>query len=324
MGFDPLLMDSNGAGGYHVIVVFSEPVPTADIYALGMSMVSEWERRGLPRQPETYPRHVSHEEGSHGNCLRLFGRHHTREHYTRVWSGDPELSDPWLEGSGAIDRILQTRLAAPPLLPKSAPESEDEKKKSPPTSRKQRAKVCVDLDGVLAEYDGWQGLSFTGSPVPGAVDFTRRLSEIADIIVYTTRCNVEIHRDELKEPTRPSSDLAPRLVHSVRYWLEKHKFTYHDIHAGQGKPLASAYIDDRAIACTPQQNPLAFMAALIRAKELCGRQREQPPAERDDQLQALMDKWDSLSDATKKEIYELAAEAKKPSKAPKTSKPKKK
>ena len=31
--FDPLLLDSNGAGGYHLLLIFSEPVPTAEIFA---------------------------------------------------------------------------------------------------------------------------------------------------------------------------------------------------------------------------------------------------------------------------------------------------
>ena len=38
MGFDPLLFDSNGNGGYHLIIIFSEPVPTADVYAFGRAV----------------------------------------------------------------------------------------------------------------------------------------------------------------------------------------------------------------------------------------------------------------------------------------------
>jgi hypothetical protein len=310
MGFDPLLLDSNGNGGYHLIILFSEPVPTTDIYAFGDTIRSDWERRGLSRKPETYPTRATTEEGHFGNCLRLFGRHHTRPHFTRVWSGEPGIQDAWLEGAGAIERIMQTRPASPSLLPRSKPPAEMIAPRVPlKTVRRNRPRVCVDLDGVLAQYDGWKGLDFTGQPIPGAAEFTRKLSEIADVIVYTTRCAVEPHREELKEPTRPASDLAPRLIHSVRYWLEKYRFTFTDIYAGQGKPLASAYIDDRAIACTPQHNQQAFDFALFRVKELCSSRREDPPKPGDEQLKAILDRWPSLSDAIKKELVKKVTDA---------------
>lgn len=306
MGFDPLLLDSNGNGGYHVITLFDTPVPTADIYAFGQSVIADWEKRGLARRPETYPSRVSIEEGHFGNCLRLFGRHHTREHFTRVWSGEPGVQDAWLEGAGAIERILQTRCASPSLLPRALPEQEEAARRVPKTVKKNRPRVCVDLDGVLAQYDGWKGLDFTGQPNPGAVEFTRKLSEIAEVVIYTTRCAVEHHREDLGEASRPASDLAPRLVHSVRYWLEKYRFTFDEIYAGQGKPLASAYVDDRAIACTPQNNPQAFDFALFRIKELCSRRREEPPKQIDDRLKTIMERWPGLSEAVKKELVEKA------------------
>src|SRR5439155_15261176 len=115
---------------------------------------------------------------------------------------------------------------------------------------------------------------------------------------------VEHHRDELKEANRPASDLAPRLVHSVRYWLEKHRFSFSEIYAGQGKPLASAYVDDRAIACAPQDNPQAFDFALFRVKELCSSRREDPPKPIDDQLKTIVERWPSLSASVKKELLE--------------------
>jgi hypothetical protein len=311
MGFDPLLLDSNGNGGYHIIVLFDPPVPTADVYTFGQSIVAEWEKRGLARRPETYPSRVSIEEGHFGNCLRLFGRHHTREHYTRVWSGEPGVQDAWLEGAGAIDRILQTRASPPSMIPRNVPSEEERAQKIPKTTvKKHRPRVCVDLDGVLARYDGWKGLDFTGQPNPGAVEFTRKLAEVAEVVIYTTRCSVEHHRDELGESTRPASDLAPRLVHSVRYWLEKHRFTFSDIYAGQGKPLASAYVDDRAIACLPQSDPQAFDQALFRVKELCSTRREDPPRPLDDDLKTIVNRWSTLTEKQKKELVALVARKK--------------
>ena len=56
MGYDPLLIDSSGQGGYHLWVLFREPAPTADVYALAKKMVSTWERNNLDEEPETFPR----------------------------------------------------------------------------------------------------------------------------------------------------------------------------------------------------------------------------------------------------------------------------
>jgi hypothetical protein len=125
--------------------------------------------------------------------------------------------------------------------------------------------VCVDLDGVLADYSkGWQGVEVIGDPIPGAVEFTKSLSEFADVVVFTTRCNPEVNKPEA----------AHLLVNRVREWLDKHGFRYADIYCGTGKPIASAYIDDRAITCRPQEGPkedvpFTFWTAEIHAKRLC-------------------------------------------------------
>lgn len=300
-GFDPLLMDTNGAGGFHVLVVLSEPVPTAELIAWMHTVIADWASRGLPREPETYPGSIPTEEGHHGDCLRLPGRHHTREHFTKVWSGDAE--EPWLEGRAAVDRILETRLAAPSLLPRDLPPPDETKitKKIAAKKQKRRPRVCVDLDGVLAEYHGWQGLDFTGAPLPGAAEFTRKLGELADVVVFTTRCCVESHREELAEPTRPASDLAPRLQQKIRYWLEKYGFTFSDVYVGQGKPPAVAYVDDRAVACDPQRDARAYAAALRRVKALMKQDR---PAE-DARLSALVDAWSDLPEETRAAIAAL-------------------
>jgi hypothetical protein len=48
--------------------------------------------------------------------------------------------------------------------------------------------IAIDLDGVLAQYDGWKGPDHYGEPMPGAVDFLRALIT-ADMqpILHTTR-----------------------------------------------------------------------------------------------------------------------------------------
>ena len=36
--------------------------------------------------------------------------------------------------------------------------------------------VCVDLDGVLNDYDGWKGADYFHPPRPGAREFSQQLN----------------------------------------------------------------------------------------------------------------------------------------------------
>jgi hypothetical protein len=123
--------------------------------------------------------------------------------------------------------------------------------------------VCVDLDGVLAFYNGWKGVDHIGDPRPGAVEFTRALSLIADVVIFTTRCNEEMQRPEK----------AHLLVGRVKAWLDLHGFQYADIYAGQGKPIAVAYIDDRAIAVpeNPVWDKTTTFDVLVKVQKFIGR-----------------------------------------------------
>src|SRR5262245_25122915 len=87
-GLDPLLMDSNGIGGYHLLVVFAEPMGTPGVHQFGSKLVADFARRGLDRRPEVFPGEPSWDR--YGDWLRLPGRHHTRLHYTRVWNDEPD------------------------------------------------------------------------------------------------------------------------------------------------------------------------------------------------------------------------------------------
>ena len=131
-----------------------------------------------------------------------------------------------------------------------------------------RNTVCVDLDGVLAKYERWQGLDKLGAPLPGAVAFTRHLAEVAHIVIFTTRCNEAMNRDE------PAELLQER----IQLWLDEHGFVYHQIYAGQGKPHAAAYVDDRGVSCCPQTHGESeFQVAVDRVKELIASGAETSP-----------------------------------------------
>lgn len=255
-GYDPLLLDSNGKGGYHLLTLFEEPCPLADVHAFVRELVSDWERRNLDRAPETFPKSARTGEGKLGAWLRLPGLHHTHDHFTRVWCGDEWLDDPWLAGHAAIDALIG---ANPGPVPESKGKEGREAlpKKKTTTPKKRNRSICVDLDGVLATYHGWQGLEHFGDPIAGSVDFTRRMIETHRVIIFTARTS-EIEGRDLDE--------AVRLVGA---WLDRHGFAYDEIYTGKGKPFATAYIDDRGVSCRPQDDgPEAFEKAMIQIERL--------------------------------------------------------
>lgn len=133
--------------------------------------------------------------------------------------------------------------------------------------------VCVDLDGVLADYSkGFRGLNIIGDPLPGARDFMVSLKESYRVVVYTTRCKTFPEGapgpEGQPEVNRSSQEV---IVKFVTDWLQKWDIPHDEVYAGQGKPFAIAYVDDRAVSCEPMLNdPEAeFSSALTRIKRLC-------------------------------------------------------
>ena len=292
-GYDPLLLDSNGAGGLHLLVLFAEPAPTENVHALGQDIIADWQGRNLDTVPETFPKSPRPVEGDKlGAWLRLPGLHHTQDHLTRVWSGDVWLDDPWQEGDAAIETMLNTvpgpRPPAPPVTdgaPVKKKTQRTPKKKSAggrrerPASR--RGTICIDLDGVLAEYHGWAGAEVIGDPIDGAVEFTRRIAEFAKITIHTARFKDSPKRDCAAIETR------------IRDWLDRNQFAYDELHTGPGKPGADAYIDDRAVSCLPQEQGIAaFASAELRARQLA---EKRPSPDADPQFAELAEHWQTLT-----------------------------
>lgn len=101
--------------------------------------------------------------------------------------------------------------------------------------------VSVDLDGVLASYDGSAGVEHIGDPIPGAKEFISSIREIpARVCIYTTRTNSLLN----------TGHTSRELRQIVEDWLVKHDIPFDSI-ACDGKPLAVAYVDDRAVVCRP-------------------------------------------------------------------------
>jgi hypothetical protein len=268
-GYDPLLFDSSGRGGYHLWVLFAEPAPTAAVFDLVKAVASTWEANQLEEEPEVFPKQPR--PGSLNAWFRLPGMHHTQPHYSRLWSGEEWLSDPWLEGHAAIDAMLQVIPGPPPPAPAGAPSPSAPERSA--AVRKQRFSgagrptVCLDLDGVLVDRTYARGGETLGDPIDGAVEFTRALAEQADIVIHTARLS--------DRPAGASDGAAQaeqrRIEERIRAWLDQHGFAYKQIALAVGKPIASAYVDDRGVSCRPlDDGPRAFEEALAAVRRLCG------------------------------------------------------
>lgn len=101
-------------------------------------------------------------------------------------------------------------------------------------SRRTKRTVAVDFDGVIHSYvSGWQGLVPTDPPREGALEFVEQLQALDYIVVvHTARAN------------------DPQGLAATIHWLANYSFPEMTVTAN--KPMAIAYIDDRAIYAGPR------------------------------------------------------------------------
>lgn len=118
--------------------------------------------------------------------------------------------------------------------------------------------VCVELDGTLATYEHWHGDFHIGEPRPGAADFMRELVQREfHVVVFTTRTKCD-------DPglNRPNDWTPDQAASFIRGWLSQHNIPFGDVYVGQGKPIATAYVDDRAVSIRTNPGPDDFAKAL--------------------------------------------------------------
>ncbi|MBX2883397.1 MAG: hypothetical protein KTR32_25815 [Granulosicoccus sp.] len=280
LGYDPMLFDSNGAGGYHLWILFAEPAPTTDVFAFAKDLVARWQDDNLDEEPETFPKRFKPD--SLGSWFRIPGLHHTRDHYGTLWSGDEWLNDPWLSGHAAIDVMLSNIPGPPPPAASAerssaAASSSRVTRRSPkadvvqatPSALKRRrdfprsgkARVCVDLDGVLCSRQYATGATEFGEPIDGAREFMQSLAEFAHTIIYTSRLGASA--------SEKGTD-ATAMATAIKNWLDQHHIDFAEICTDKSKPIADAYVDDRAVSCRPEQDGVAaFATATDAVIKLC-------------------------------------------------------
>ena len=91
---------------------------------------------------------------------------------------------------------------------------------------------AFDFDGVITQYDGFRGVEYTGEPNASVVEAIRALKRLGHkIIVHSTRGDA-----------------------SLRAYCTEHDIPFDYINCNPeresenpGKPIAYAYIDDRAV-----------------------------------------------------------------------------
>ncbi len=142
LGFQPLLEDSNGTGGFHLLTLFDGRVDAEKVFAFG-----NWLVRNCPENVhvEVFPKQASVPEEKFGNQLRLPGKHHKRQHWSRVFDFERHC---WLSGEEAIKLLLNATLNDPTLIPNEALEYAPPKR-----SRTERPPAS----GRVLDFSGFDG-----------------------------------------------------------------------------------------------------------------------------------------------------------------------
>lgn len=152
LGFCPIIEDSDGKGGIHVWVVFSQKVPAKLAHSFSQRAAHDYRSHGL-ETIECYPKSASvqHTEKQCGGWLRLPGKHHKRQHWSRLW-GDGE----WLSPNDSIALLLSVTGDDPQFIPATVTPSERPVSANPPAVGDSREIVSAlyALDPSI-DYESW-------------------------------------------------------------------------------------------------------------------------------------------------------------------------
>jgi len=119
--------------------------------------------------------------------------------------------------------------------------------------------IAVDLDGTIAQSETISDPYKIAYPMPGAVEFLNKLASQYQIMIHTARINDSWGVND------PEYSVE-KVVESIHEWLDKHGMPLCQVWTGRGKPLASLFLDDRAITCGPD-NYYELLSQLIAPHE---------------------------------------------------------
>ena len=151
LGLQVLLFDSDGRSGFHLLIVFEAPIATKRLFDFGRWLLRDTSLPCLPSPPELFPKQRELKPDQFGNWLRLPGRHHTLDHWTRVWNGSR-----WLAGNQAIQLILDAGLNSEDQVPDLLGIEKEDKPSSNWTLRQVDSKYSLahPLNKVLSRVRG--------------------------------------------------------------------------------------------------------------------------------------------------------------------------
>jgi len=232
-GFHPLLIDSNGKGGLRLYVLFDDLVLSLHARQLGRWLVRDWQAHGLLKPPDVFPAQNEIGPEGFGNWLRFPGRHHKREHWSRVWDGTE-----WLEGDDAIDALINATVDSSQLIPASALEFEPEPKARhlEPGERKEKHRRTHGKISVFDDYNDRALWASILEPAGWTID-----SEYRDEVRWTRPGK----DDGTSARTRDEDDRLRVFSDAADPFKKNENYTKFDVyallnHAGDTKAAATA------------------------------------------------------------------------------------
>lgn len=105
------------------------------------------------------------------------------------------------------------------------------------------AKICIDLDGVLAQYADDDVI---GEPIDGAKEFLEELHKLGSVMIHTCRISLLNYEGGVTDYPAQRAYLHKR-QQAIRRWLQNNDMHSSSIWFGVGKPKADVYIDDKAV-----------------------------------------------------------------------------
>lgn len=120
------------------------------------------------------------------------------------------------------------------------------------------ARICIDLDGVIASLK-LPGQTYADvEPVPGAIERMHALKAAGHyLIIFTAR--------HMKTCAGNLGQVVARVGRVTLDWLERHGVPYDEIHFG--KPWADVYIDDNGFRFETWTSIAADGTSLPRSRE---------------------------------------------------------
>jgi hypothetical protein len=95
-----------------------------------------------------------------------------------------------------------------------------------------RPTICVDFEGVIEKYRGWESITVLYNPINGAADFLKKIDEMGDIIVWSHRL----------DPRIAATNAVESLRDQIEEWLAANEFPFASVSFGTRQPVADAYI----------------------------------------------------------------------------------